>query len=216
MVCQSHLQLSFVLYLGLPLDLLFSSASVELSLLLCALNWCWYFGTEGNHWWPSFKTRLAHIISCLAIFVTCIWSGLWFLLKLRRHTSHQHSSDVQACICTAYQLWPCKLNSHELCWFLWSQRHEAHKSKTKLDNGSGWYIVWYTSAAAVTIPTTDLAGATALCQVRARDQQFTLLIIRPRTWGGTLEQIIEWLELYVINVHINAIKKLYLFISGLT
>ena len=29
-------------------------------------------------------------------------------------------------------------------------------------------IVWYTTAAAVTIPTTDLAGATALCEVRVR------------------------------------------------
>ena len=37
MVYQSHLQLSFMLYRGLPLDLLFSSASVELSLLLRAL-----------------------------------------------------------------------------------------------------------------------------------------------------------------------------------
>ena len=27
-------------------------------------------------------------------------------------------------------------------------------------------IVWYTTAAVITIPTTDLAGATALCEVR--------------------------------------------------
>ena len=38
-------------------------------------------------------------------------------------------------------------------------------------------IIWYTSAAAITIPTTDLTGATALCEVRGGDKQFTLSII---------------------------------------
>ena len=42
-------------------------------------------------------------------------------------------------------------------------------------------IVWYTSAAAITIPTADLAGATALCEVWSEgggeDQQFNVSII---------------------------------------
>ena len=37
-------------------------------------------------------------------------------------------------------------------------------------------IVWYTSAAVITIPTTDLAGATALCEVRVGVRTAALLL----------------------------------------
>ena len=36
-------------------------------------------------------------------------------------------------------------------------------------------IVWYTTVAAITIPTTDLAGATALCEVRVRVRRTDVL-----------------------------------------
>ena len=48
---------------------------------------------------PVVKNWFDTHISCLVMLVICMWSGLWFLLKLSRHTPHQHSSDVQACLC---------------------------------------------------------------------------------------------------------------------